>query len=1322
MQDSMRLVSAALLPGMVCMPLALATPGVAQVMPDGTLGNEGSVVTPLDASTDRIDGGAVRDSLLFHSFEAFSIPDGHGVYFANPELVNTIFSRVTGADPSLLFGTLGVLGDADLMFINPNGIVFGPNAELDLRGAFTATTATGVVFPGGEVFSALEPEAAPLLTVNVEAPVGVVFEGEMPGAISNFGNLTVESGQALTLIGGEIANTGNLQAPDGSIAIVAAPGNTGVQFEENSRVQSWSKIADSPIDFAGQSVAVLMDTAELDVDALPVDASLFESGTAIVSSELDAASDAGVGGDVWVLGDRIALLDTMIDTSGLEGGGEVLIGGEYRGQGNLPTASRTFVDAATTIDADARQEGDGGTVILWADGDTQFYGDISSRGGETVGDGGFVEVSGATQLSFFGNADTGAVNGITGKLLLDPTNITISDIVPIGFTPVGNMAEVFNDFAYTALENQGQNSYISPNDVETLLTLNSLVLEATETINIDSNIVGENFNSLTFKASNININDAIIVQFGGGDLLFQTPQTLENVITVSGNNKGIASIVEKGDILDGGNIKLQTGNLSILGGAQITSSTNGRGDAGEIEINTSESVTVEGRGSFISSQVGVALSPINIVPVGTGAAGNSGRVDINTNNLRVIDGAIISVSTFEQGDSGTIDISAADKIIIQGEGSSIVSQVGSTAQLGNQLFGAFGNGGEILLSANAIDVIDGGQISASTFGQGNAGNINIETSNSLILEGSGSSISSQVNSTSRNGNLRIGAIGDGGNINISGNVVVVRNGGAVSVSTFGEGDAGKIIVEANESILLEGDLSGVVSQISPEAVGDSKGIEFSTNRLIMRDGAIIGADSFGRGDTGKVIIDAAESVWISGENTGIGSAIDIGAVGNSNGIEISTGDFLLEAGSQISASTFGQGNAGRVRVNANDTFRLSGDGSAVTSAVANVNAIGNSDGIEIIADMVSVENMATLETSTAGNGTAGDVMIDAGSISFSNGRILSRVLQSSSASNENLNKGGNINISAAYLALTEGSFFDASTNTASNPNFPGSGNGGSINIGLNSTENSTEGVLLDESSLLVRSESTGLAGNVDIQGFPQVSLDNESSLLADSFAVNGGNIILRDIGVLTMRRASLISAEAGQQAGSGNGGNITIQSDFIFAVPQENSDIIANAFSGNGGRVNIEAIQVFGIEFRDGLTPLSDITASSAQGEQGIVIIAELDTDPTQGIDALPNEPQGPEVIEGCAVQGNTEAVGFFDLGRGGRLPGPDDLITTDATIVEWTSLDLIATDSEAGESARSPLALTPAPYLLATCGSLADEYRSPISLRKTFPVSMRSQ
>ena len=158
----------------------------AQIKPDKTLGSEKSIVTPDNINnidSDKITGGAVRGSNLFHSFQEFSIPEGRGAYFDNPAVIQNIFSRVTGNNPSEILGTMGVLGEANLFFMNPNGIIFGENSRLDLKGSFLATTADSILFPNDNKFSALNPDTPPLLTVEVQQPVGLQFEGK-PGIIT----------------------------------------------------------------------------------------------------------------------------------------------------------------------------------------------------------------------------------------------------------------------------------------------------------------------------------------------------------------------------------------------------------------------------------------------------------------------------------------------------------------------------------------------------------------------------------------------------------------------------------------------------------------------------------------------------------------------------------------------------------------------------------------------------------------------------------------------------------------------------------------------------------------------------------------------------------------------------------------------------------------------------------------------------------------------------------------------------------------------------------------------------------------------------------
>ncbi|BBD64194.1 filamentous hemagglutinin outer membrane protein [Nostoc commune NIES-4072] len=140
---------------------------LAQIVPDKTL-ETNSVVIP-SPNFDLIDGGTRRGANLFHSFEQFNVKEGGRASFSNPSGIKNIISRVTGGNRSEIFGTLGVLGTANLFLINPNGIIFGPNAQLTIGGSFLATTANAIGFGEQGLFSASVPNSPALLTVNPSA-------------------------------------------------------------------------------------------------------------------------------------------------------------------------------------------------------------------------------------------------------------------------------------------------------------------------------------------------------------------------------------------------------------------------------------------------------------------------------------------------------------------------------------------------------------------------------------------------------------------------------------------------------------------------------------------------------------------------------------------------------------------------------------------------------------------------------------------------------------------------------------------------------------------------------------------------------------------------------------------------------------------------------------------------------------------------------------------------------------------------------------------------------------------------------------------------
>ncbi|MBW4563466.1 MAG: S-layer family protein [Mojavia pulchra JT2-VF2] len=227
---------------------------LAQITRDQTLGGESSTVTNQVINNQpvyQIDGGAVRDTNLFHSFEQFSVPTGSTVYFNNTANIQNIISRVTGKSISNIDGTLRANSTANLFLLNPNGIIFGSNAALNIGGSFLASTASSLNFADSTKFSATNPQTTPLLTVSV--PVGLQFEGT-PGAIYNQSQaspngatnslnspvgLQVQSGKTLALVGGDlILEGGNITAKQGRIELGSVAGNSLVNL--NQANQGWS--------------------------------------------------------------------------------------------------------------------------------------------------------------------------------------------------------------------------------------------------------------------------------------------------------------------------------------------------------------------------------------------------------------------------------------------------------------------------------------------------------------------------------------------------------------------------------------------------------------------------------------------------------------------------------------------------------------------------------------------------------------------------------------------------------------------------------------------------------------------------------------------------------------------------------------------------------------------------------------------------------------------------------------------------------------------------------------------------------------------------
>ncbi|WP_051041562.1 filamentous hemagglutinin N-terminal domain-containing protein [Oscillatoria nigro-viridis] len=736
----------------------------AQIIPDNTLGPESSrTVTDTinNLPSDRITGGAIRGVNLFHSLREFNIREGRGAYFENPSGIANIFTRVTGGNPSNILGTLGVLGNSNLFLINPKGIIFGPNARLDLRGSFIGSTADSVVFNNGVEFSSTNPQTSPLLTVNI--PVGLRFR-DNPGAIVNQSTalgkvnlpaspvpipisdrvgLAVEPGQTLALIGGDIQlQGGNLTASGGQILLgsVASPGL---------------------VNFA-------LTPAEQQPANLTVNYDNIQNFGNIQISNGSLINTSGIGGGrIELKGGNVALSGARIYALTL---------GNIDGRGIDITAQKLRVENGTQFSTLTLGDGAGGDINFRAADSVEMSG-LGVEGYQQVA----IKylVSGTTDpfdpLMMLFNASAGSGSGgditiDTGRLLFN--NGVVGSGIAFGGGNGGNLIIRANTFEMvgsginsgTAKESSGAGGSISV-DVEKLIMR-------------DGSILGTTSYS-SGPSGNINIKAAESVELSNSG---PTTVVSTGISTLSIASNGRA-----------GNINVDTKRLTLSGGSAFTLGTGvlvGRflfsqegGSAGNLTVRATESVEISGISQLLSS----GIQNASALTSGTLSSSRGGDIRIDTPSLTVRDGGIVSTSSLGVGDVGNITVNA-DRIEVSGSGNNGLFVSTIDASVG-KIFGtnpnATANAGSLHLKADRLIVRDGATVTVQATGTGRAGNINI-VANSIDLDNKARIDGTTVSGTGANINLQARDIqlrrnsqittdagtSDGGNININSNILL----------------------------------------------------------------------------------------------------------------------------------------------------------------------------------------------------------------------------------------------------------------------------------------------------------------------------------------------------------------------------------------------------------------------------------------------------------------------------------------------------------------------------------------------------------------------
>ena len=1192
-------------------------PTHAQITPDPTLGAESSVIrsgVEIDgAEAELIEGGATRGNNLFHSFSDFNVGTSERVYFDSPENIETILGRVTGNNLSSINGRLGTTGDSDaaLILMNPNGIVFGAGSSLDTQGAFTATTATGIQLGEDGLFSAVAPQSDRLLSVD---PSAFFFNelGSTSAGISLEGaQLQMANGEAFRLLGREVAiDSGGISAPNSQVEIVAVGDVAAADVGEEGAIALGEE--------GGRGNIAIENGSFIDVRSP-------EGGTITL-----------VGGDIQVLSSSLLLAGVQtsldqgnstseedppnfieLDATGLvrlSGAGtivesSVLEGAVGKADGVVIEAGSIELSEGAQVYSITLGQGSAGDVSLSADSDISITGNaIAITATEGEGDAGSINITSAETVEIVGGREPRAAilsgttedsKGSSGNINITAENFYVSGGVSVATFSVGSSGT--GDILIDVDENIRlgvDGSSEEAGSIDNLLGEQSLEPGGDIKISAGSIEVLNGFavSTGTFgeaRAGNVAITASDSLRIAGADLVSELPLSSHIHSLSSGTGQA-------------GDVEVVAGSLEVAEGGRISSGATDGGGVGDVDVRVSGDATFDGFNprALFSSGIG-SPSP------GSGI-GDGGAIRLSARNLSITNGAELSVSLSSTGSAGNIDIDVLETVWVDG----INSETGVPSSIDSNVSSdGRGKGGDIEVAASEVILTNGGQISASVFGVGEAGNVAINASGAVRIDGVNPA--NEKNPSGVESSIQPNAIGDAGTVTITAGSLEVTNGGQIDTTSFGRGDAGRIVINAADMVRLDGvtpttgaTSSLIESSIQPNAIGDAGTVTITTSSLEVTNGGQIGTASFGRGDAGRIVINAADTVRLDGvypvtgtASSLISSSIQPDAIGDGGTVTITTDSLEITNGGQINTSSFSRGDAGRIVINAADTVRLDG-ADPVTGTVPSVitssiqpGAIGDSGTVTITTGSLEATNGGAIDTASFGRGDAGRIVINASDTVRLDGGIpvtgIGASTISSSIQPNAIGDGGTVEISADELYVSGGAQINTSIFGTGNAGdillningtiqlsgedteeFPsgigstvepeGSGNGGNLDI------SATNLYIAGDSQLTAVNLGQGNAGRIFLDVDERVRVEGRSGILTRSVAGSGGEIVIQADGVILREDGDIRTLV---NEGGGTSGNLTIDANYVVAL--DDGDILAFSVDGRGGDVDLSQTTLF---------------------------------------------------------------------------------------------------------------------------------------------------